>query len=1321
MSSFLKSAAMTILSRMIQALLSKYIVDVDVEGIAFPSMISSYSTSTDSNNNNNTNNNGFGMRLRNVKLRNGAKLMNLPGKLPSKQQTQGTNQETQTTKSIIIKESNSNETIRQHNNTTDDSQHQTKCLPFNTATTVELQELVLYDVEKSSQYSATTPLLLQHNNNNTKSTKKKVSWMSSWFPSSTPPLDTDNDTRDIVTNGPQQHIQIQPIVESTIPVDFSVNDCENGSPLWMKPSSSTSSTTTGIISQTTTTTATRYTEPVRIQSSSSTSTGSHQSSLPQNDDNINSRYQDRDETSTMILRLGDDCVIGTLDVRRIGKTMHVLIEDMILNLDVVRIRNDCDNNKSSNSTSDNSSSNNSTKQPIPTDKTGSNNNKVLAENSIARFFALLPNLFIHNARIRLTIRDNYDDDNDVNDYDSTVDNDNLETTAKQYKCSNDAGIVEIVIDNLTITDGEDFVSKLRSSKNNEESQEENDKEVENEEEDDDGNDENDNSYKNETSRNVAVDDDDDDDDNDSDSDESGPKGTKSSISAATMSSFYADESNVFITRRIRTGTSRGSRMIRKGQAKSDVGSITVRVYPPTYMHSKNYISHRIHRLSKISNQNQKQQQHQRWARDSFLSESGNVMLRCTGLDLQAQIFVGTKKRQRHREMIISHSTVSLPYNDAILDSMISGCVDYVVPGPDSTTANVLPPMFLHSESNTLLSESDSKDYNDSYTDPGMFDDGGPLPNLYNTDTNGIQSCRIPSIFHKVSRGLVPESSNAHCLPCEENSIKWNNPGSVNDNHPLDTSIPLAGLTLHVSVKECLEINADRQNLETIGVVLSLFQKKSVMEASLSKKIDSNTTTKSVQKYDNDDNDIDDDRSESSAVSARTEVSLFCKSPTRETLVLRHNVDNEDKTNEIHDSDTGFPSYMQPEKIQILGIYISKASLRIHCMKDSTNRSAVDQVERNYLDESGISFCYWHANASCLTMDVQTMNAIERPFQDIRLDCNYLKVVEYKGLNERQLLDTKQREQDEPSGDIQRYPLNTNNFEAKSFHETTRNYSNGNTRSSWPSTAAVLMDIPPLFESIKFESRKDHAVQCRFININNYIPLKDVVRRNLVVNLRNVNADAPFPIWRQIPEIINEIRYSIFGRPAPGPVDKRLDSRLKFSIRSNGGHVYLEPIIKATVPIPIVVNGEYSTTAGVSFQTSIDETKFTYGTCTKAPVLENNLTLQQLASLPEMVRLRILLFLQDLAPLEKALGIENTNVAINPFRRQQNVNHAIVQQVRNYSVQNQQARDIGSAWNEIHSTSNGMTSMNRRQLLLSRLSQLDDDTLDYLLTQSTKLA
>ena len=69
MSTYLKSAAMSLLSKTVQTFLTKYLSDVDVEGVTLPSYDGS----------------GWGVRLSNVQLREGVQLMKMmPGKVVKK-------------------------------------------------------------------------------------------------------------------------------------------------------------------------------------------------------------------------------------------------------------------------------------------------------------------------------------------------------------------------------------------------------------------------------------------------------------------------------------------------------------------------------------------------------------------------------------------------------------------------------------------------------------------------------------------------------------------------------------------------------------------------------------------------------------------------------------------------------------------------------------------------------------------------------------------------------------------------------------------------------------------------------------------------------------------------------------------------------------------------------------------------------------------------------------------------------------------------------------------------------------------------------------
>ena len=145
---------------------------------------------------------------------------------------------------------------------------------------------------------------------------------------------------------------------------------------------------------------------------------------------------------------------------------------------------------------------------------------------------------------------------------------------------------------------------------------------------------------------------------------------------------------------------------------------------------------------------------------------------------------------------------------------------------------------------------------------------------------------------------------------------------------------------------------------------------------------------------------------------------------------------------------------------------------------------------------------------------------------------------------------------------------------------------------------------------------------------------------------------------------------------------------------------MTPLIKTKAPLTSI-DGEISAEAGFSVQALLDKIEFSFGNPSATRVLDQGLSLYQLAKLPDNVRLRVLLFLKDLKPLEKALGLPQTS---NSFLRCRAVNKGIVK------VSKKQQRKMFT--DEMGQTADGDTA-GRRQVLMSELLALDDDTLEDL--------
>eukprot|EP00977_Amphora_coffeiformis_P021225 scaffold9071_cov76-Amphora_coffeaeformis.AAC.1 len=69
------------------------------------------------------------------------------------------------------------------------------------------------------------------------------------------------------------------------------------------------------------------------------------------------------------------------------------------------------------------------------------------------------------------------------------------------------------------------------------------------------------------------------------------------------------------------------------------------------------------------------------------------------------------------------------------------------------------------------------------------------------------------------------------------------------------------------------------------------------------------------------------------------------------------------------------------------------------------------------------------------------------------------------------------------------------------------------RSPWPTTASVLLDIPPPLESLVFETRERHAFQIRFVSLRDLEKRKD--RSSAHLKLGSTSISMPFASIREI--------------------------------------------------------------------------------------------------------------------------------------------------------------------------------------------------------------
>jgi hypothetical protein len=932
------------------------------------------------------------------------------------------------------------------------------------------------------------------------------------------------------------------------------------------------------------------------------------SPCPDDDDETNDGRIPRE--TGLILRLGEGGTIGVLDVRVVGKTIHVLIEDAVLTVEVVRIRkqspadssdgntnnnNNNHNNKSSLSNPQTSSTTTTTTASTDTGTKKNNTNlpepkttgdRVLAENAIAKIFSAIPNLFLRDIRIRVIIRE--DEIVSVSETDG-----NEEWNKPDSLGSSDDTIIDIAIELLSVNEGDDFLTNFGAAMS-------------------------------------GADGEGSDMDSQQDSERSFdfPNNAFGQILSSAGASSDSDDKNEYLLKRIRTG-------------RGPEGGIILKIFNA---------SEAFHiRQSKMTDS--------LWARDRWYHTTQSVVLRCSGLDLLARIFLGTKK-----EVAISNNSWYADdneYSDFDVDAMLFGGVDYIVPGPQ-------PPLPPHTPVHIQNGDNAWR---------------SGTTRCYTTDDNEIQSCGVPSYFHKIARGLCPMYCDASHLPCDNCDCCWNKDCSSSSSHKLDSSIPMGGLVCHVSIRDPLEINLDRDNLDTIGRLLNIFTRKSKAEPEQ----DSNLISSVAPDDEIQERSLAVDDSRRSQFSKKENprfVDECIKSSKTPNEKHRRSVSKAGVSQNLyqeHECSAAYPSYMKPEKIQLLGFYVAEIKIRIHVLK---TEGAI---------EDGYSFCYWDLFGFCVTADFQKLSALERPFQDFEIDVAQLSLSECKGMECKQLLSigTQQRI---VGFDDSRVPA----FVPQKQQQ----------RLPWPNTAASLLDLSPPLESMVYEDRRRHALLLRYIAVLDQSDDCSRSRRVVHVRLGRVSADIPFAVRNDIMAVISECRETVLG-PPNSPQSSLgsavVDSTLKYKVTALSGNILLTPLIQANFPLTTVV-GELSTRAGFSVQSFLNQVNAQFGQSSEIWALDSGLSLQQLANLPDNIRLRMLLFLEDLKPLEEALGIQKTS---NPFLRTRECNKGIVKLARKQTRRNKQKQK------KLVST--------RRQELMNELMSLDDDTLESLLRnhQSSK--
>lgn len=875
--------------------------------------------------------------------------------------------------------------------------------------------------------------------------------------------------------------------------------------------------------------------------------------------------------------------------RLVGKDLHVLVEDALLTVEAIPIpesheindetghdegysevtkadgQNDTngggnrDDNQNHDGTSDTggdsgstsataaataaqpaSSSSSTKKKPPPEPKRTTVGDRVMADNPIARAIASIPHLLLRDIRIRLIIRDEApsttnDGSGTTAEY-NTHDHDTQGEPSEAPKeggnpsydpRSNDT-MLEMGIEFLSITSGEDALSNFQEKQEDE---------------------------------SLA-------------SDLLGEDGTSPKPPMASIPSFSSVDStldqNEYMVRHIRTG---------RGQN----AGIWVQVYTPTAK-----LPRHLEERTSLNGL---------WARQRWNLATTFNLVRCSGLDVRARILLGTKKEVARISWFYSDdddaggATVgdngseeddNEELDEYTLDSLFMG-VDNVAPGPQLPLPPINEPTISRGatpvkSNHSTKDNSHSTDPPDTAGQPQIVFEQERVPTFHPgadivyKDRNNIQSCMVPSFFHRVSRGMQLSScTDCTHLPSAVSSLCWQSPSrNINTTSTLDDYTPMPGFAFQITLRDPLEINVDRTSLDAIGLVSSLFQNKEAKQPSTDK-IDTDenrTATKAADEHEQEQQQ--DAEIQNTAPTATTDATtLSTTSSTTASYFAGYfsTKSSEPKRKQKQDDDESkqldaFATYMQPESIQVIGIHLSEILLRVHVMK---------KKDDGILD-TGLSFCYWEFGITCLTMDHQsfapspaslkkltattrttTTTASTNTYtsssptdsrnvpsgaQDLRLDVAYLNWKEYQGTNQTTLVSLgipypANRVRSDSLASLATLIEESNKKEGKKNKTNHRNSNLAGTivaKVPWPTTACALMDVPPPLETLIYRGRERHGIQLRYATVGAPVSQSTVdggtQRSQVYMRLGTMSVSTDWGFWNHFDTIQKEAMQAV---------------------------------------------------------------------------------------------------------------------------------------------------------------------------------------------------
>jgi len=363
-------------------------------------------------------------------------------------------------------------------------------------------------------------------------------------------------------------------------------------------------------------------------------------------------------------------------------------------------------------------------------------------------------------------------------------------------------------------------------------------------------------------------------------------------------------------------------------------------------------------------------------------------------------------------------------------------------------------------------------------------------------------------------------------------------------------------------------------------------------------------------------------------------------------------------------DKSFPSFMTPDAIYLSGIHLSKLIVRVEAINPSIN--------------NGLKFRFWQFIGQSIHLEHTQVDSEEQRMRDLTFYVGRVEVKDLAGVCERNLVVA--------GTDLEIEPSSSENM------------------ALLPCTASRVLGVSTE------QLYKPYATHLRLVQYDAEqeviaVPPTKVNYLDIQVGVFDVDVDDTLP--REILKTYGEVSSMIFRKPRKAKTSntkskpkQKQTSKWLFHISTKGGTFSYNPRIQTQVPESQIQLRKGS--EGLSFETFLHGLEVKYGSYNfEQPVPPS---IRNLCALPETLRMHILLYLDDLTPLERVLNIRKKKQST--FLRSHAINKKLTQQLVKLG---------GSSAKE-----KGCSEATRRINALSRLQSLDVESLEALLAINDKL-